>query len=186
MPTEKPFLLFIGGADRRRKLIDLVTAFNHLRAQGVQINLVLAGDSMQGPYNISTEETQAAFLHSSYLQDIIFMGFVNDKQRDWLYKNALAYVFPSKYEGFGLPVLEALIHGTPVISYPNKATVEVAGNTPFYAYNAFDIQNKTAEILNLSQADLEKKKRINVAAAKNYSWKITSLKIISNMENNKN
>src|SRR5436190_305364 len=84
-PTKPAYLLFVGGADRRRKLEDLVTAFNQLRAQGHELKLILAGDTMQGPANVATEEIQYALKTSSYLKDIIFMGFANDATRDWLY-----------------------------------------------------------------------------------------------------
>lgn len=174
LDPEIPFLLFVGGADRRRKLEDLVTAFNHLRAQGHELKLVLAGDSMQGPENISTEEVQAALKDSSYLDDIIFMGFVDDSERDWLYKNALAFVFPSRYEGFGLPVLEALIHGCPVISYRNEATLEAAGKASVYVNNPEEMCVAVLDLLTASSEQKEALVKKGIAQAQKYDWAKTS------------
>lgn len=176
--VNKPFILFVGGADPRRKLQDLVTAFNHLRAEGHELKLVLAGDSMQGPRNISTVEIQKALASSSYLDDIIFMGFVDDEQRDWLYKNALAFVFPSKYEGFGLPVLEAMIHHCPVIAYKNSAIHEVAGDVPIYASDYKEIAVAVRNLMESSEKDLKNTKERGYNHAQGYDWRTTTDKIL--------
>jgi glycosyltransferase involved in cell wall biosynthesis len=172
-----PFLLFVGGADKRRKLQDLVTAFNNLRAQGHELKLVLAGDSMRGPENIATEQVQTALKDSSYLDDIIFMGFVDDDGRDWLYKNALAFVFPSRYEGFGLPVLEALVHGCPVISYVNEATLETAGDAPIYAKDTEELRLAILELLAATPKQKEALGKKGVEQAQKYDWVKTSRQV---------
>lgn len=172
--SDTPYLLFIGGADWRRRLDDLVTAFNHLRATGLKLNLVLTGDTMKGPLNISVEATQQALLKSSYIDDIIFMGFVDDRQRDWLYKNALSFVFPSQYEGFGLPVLEAFSYSCPVISYRNQATVEVAGDLPIYTNSAAGIAHAALDLMNIPAEKRKQKAQAGVKRAQEYSWQETS------------
>jgi glycosyltransferase involved in cell wall biosynthesis len=164
---DTPFVLYVGGADRRRRVDDLVAAFNTLRAQGHEFKLVLAGDSMQGPDNIATEEIQYALKASSYQDDIVFMGFVDDKTRDWLYNHAHAFVFPSKYEGFGLPVLEAMSYGTPVISYDNAATREVAADKPTYAANMLELADAIKGHLG---SPTKAQRADNVAQAKRWSW----------------
>lgn len=165
-----PFMLYVGGADRRRRLDDLVAAFNLLRAQGHEFKLLLAGDSMQGADNIATEEIQYALKTSSYRDDIIFMGFVDDTTRDWLYSHARAFVFPSKYEGFGLPVLEAMSYGTPVISYDNAATKEVAADKPTYAYDVLSLADAIEQHLQAKNTVLRKEHDQNIIQAKRWSW----------------
>lgn len=172
-----PFLLFVGGADRRRKLDELVTAFNQIRAEGRDIKLVLTGDSMKGPENISTEEIQYALKTSSYIDDIVFMGFVDDATRNWLYDHALAFVFPSKYEGFGLPVLEAMIRRCPVVSYRNDATLEVAGSAPIYAKDADELRLAILRLLDLDTKELDTLGNAGFKQAKKYSWEKTSQNI---------
>ncbi len=176
LDPKTPFLLFVGGADRRRKLEDVVAAFNRLRAQGRDIKLVLVGDSMQGPWNISTEEIQYALKTSSYLNDIIFMGFVDENTRDWLYRHALAFVFPSKYEGFGLPVLEALSYGCPVVSYENAATKEVAGSSLLYVGNSTELEATVLRLLE-GKEDVHRMATAGIKQAQLYPWSKTAKRI---------
>ena len=173
MPVNTPFLLYVGGTDRRRKLSDLVTAFNNLRAQGHNLKLVLSGDILQGPGNIPTEESREALLSSSYINDIIFMGFTDDATRDWLYCEALAFVYPSSYEGFGLPILEAMQYGTPVITYKNTSLYEVAGDAAIYANDAMSIMQAVVKLLNDPSLRVRYSKLGKERSAK-YSWKTSA------------
>lgn len=183
--TLKDFLLFVGGVDHRRKLPDIVTAFSQLRAKGIEVKLVLAGDIMLGPNAITIAETRDSLKNCSYLEDIIFMGFIDDSSRSWLYRNALAFVFPSRYEGFGLPVLEAFAQGCPVISYRNLATVEVADTVPLYASNPFEIAKNVEELLNMPEQKLESLRRKMIKQAEAYTWAKTTGSVFSLMLNEK-
>lgn len=173
--NKKPFLLFVGGADPRRKLIDLVGAYNNLKAQGHDIKLVFAGDTMKGAHAIPVADVQQYIASSSYLDDIAFLGFVTDEQREWLYKNTLAFVYPSVYEGFGLPVLEAMQYGTPVITYKNSSIHEIAEDAVTYASDALSIMEACTSIMNA------KKQPINnhVQQAQKFSWSKTTDSILS-------
>jgi glycosyltransferase involved in cell wall biosynthesis len=174
---DTPFLLFVGGGDKRRRLDELVTAFNHLRARGVAIRLVLAGDTMQGPMNISTSTIQTALKETSYIDDIVFMGFVDDARREWLYKHALAFVYPSRYEGFGLPILEAMQYGTPVVTYQNSSITEVAGEAAIFATDAESIRLSVEQLL----GDGELRTRLSQTGpqqAAKYSWQATATKLL--------
>ncbi len=182
LDTKEPFILFVGGADRRRRLEDLVTAFNQIRAEDKSLKLILAGDSMQGPENISTLEIQNSLKASSYLDDIIFLGFVDEATRDWLYKNTKAFIYPSTYEGFGLPVLEAMIHGSPVICYKNGAVKEIAGNRPIYVSNHEELRQSLNKILAASDQELNSIRQQNIAHGQKFSWDKTSKDIMAVIE----
>jgi glycosyltransferase involved in cell wall biosynthesis len=177
--SSTPFILFVGGADRRRRLEDLITAFNHLRAEGHELKLVLAGDSMQGPDNIATEEIRHALHDSSYIDDIIFLGFVDNATRDWLYRRALAFVYPSRYEGFGLPILEAMIHGAPVITYKNSSIGEVAGSLPIYAQDSEGLRKAIGKLLSSKPEEIQRLRNKGILHAQKFSWKETSKKVFS-------
>ena len=70
-----------------------------------------------------------------YKEDIIYAGYVDDSVLNALYKNAKVFAFPSLYEGFGLPVLEAMAAGTPVVAFNNSSIPEVAGDAAVLCKN---------------------------------------------------
>lgn len=175
--TDKPFLLFIGGADPRRRLNDLVAAYNNLKAEGVDIRLIFAGDSMKGPHAIPIARTRQYISSSSYLEDIIFLGFVTDEQKNWLYQNAIAFIFPSVYEGFGLPILEAMQYGCPTVVYKNSSIPEIVKDATLYAETPTDIYNNVKLLLD---DQLKRKLYIDrgIAQSKQFMWQTTCNKII--------
>ncbi|MDZ7744500.1 MAG: glycosyltransferase family 1 protein [Candidatus Saccharibacteria bacterium] len=180
--NDKKFLLFLGGADPRRKLVDLVAAFNNLRAQGHDIKLVLAGDTSKGPFDIPVPALQDYFRNTSYLDDVYFLGFVEDYQREWLYKHAVAFVYPSVYEGFGLPVLEAMRHGTPVITYRNTSILEVAEDAAIYADDFMGITRTVRDLVSNS-TDSSKFSLTGKKQAKKFGWNKTADSIIRAIKN---
>ncbi len=182
LKLEDPYILYVGGADSRRKIEDLISCFNILRARGERIKLVLVGDSMQGPNNISNDRIRASLLNSSYLKDIIFLGFAKENELNWLYRNALCFVFPSKYEGFGLPILEAMSYGIQVICYRNDATLEVGQSLPIYVENVLDMEEKIKLLINSVKEDKVKIVQKNINYSKNYSWSLTSKNILQTLE----
>lgn len=129
-----PFLLYVGGVDDRRRIDLLVAAFNDLRARGIELHLVLAGDSFATVAGIGVDRARHAVASSSYRQDLHLLGFVSEAERAWLYARTEAFVFPSEHEGFGLPVLEALGAGASVVAFDNTSLREVGGpNTQLVA-----------------------------------------------------
>lgn len=108
-----PFLLFVGALDARKSPADLVTALQAARGAGVKCELVVAGDP--GPQAPSS------------LGDARLLGRVSDAELVDLLSAAGCLLFPSRYEGFGLPVLEAMACGCPAVLYANSSLPEVAG-----------------------------------------------------------
>lgn len=173
------YLLFVGGVDARRKIIDLVAAYNNLKARGYDMSLVLAGDALFNADNIPNIEANKYFKNTSYMKDVHFLGYISDDERSWLYENALAFVYPSIYEGFGLPVLEAMKHQCPVITYNCEAIKEVAGDSVYYAksWNNIGIMEAVISLINIKDSRKELISKGNKMVNK-FSWKQTSSKII--------
>ena len=132
LASEKPsrYFLHVGVLEKRKNLGMLLMAFDKLvRQQGYEdIRLVLVGQ--RGPRETLDDYDHLKDLVASLgLGDqVIFTGYVAQEKLASYFKNALAYVFPSANEGFGLPVLEAFSFGLPVIISRQGALMEVAGN----------------------------------------------------------
>ena len=107
--------------------------------------------------------------------DIIRLGFVDPKDLSAIFNLAAVYVQPSFYEGFGLPVLESMVCGTPVVISKTNALVEVTGNAALVAdpKNPKDIAVKITEILNNKKT---KEQLINkgLKRVKDFSWQKTA------------
>jgi glycosyltransferase involved in cell wall biosynthesis len=118
------YLLYLGTLHPRKNLVRLVEAFQQAVTdlQNRQIKLVVAGKK-GWLYSAIFERVRQLAL----TDQVIFTGYVEDKDKPALLSGALAYVFPSLYEGFGLPVLEAMACGTPVLTSNISSLPEVAG-----------------------------------------------------------
>lgn len=121
------YILFVGNFNPRKNLKRLITAFDLMKQRsGLPISLVIAGG--QGwkfdPLN--------ALKGVSFAQDVNFIGYVPDEEIAALYSAAELFVFPSLYEGFGIPVIEAQKCGTPVITSNTSALPEIGGDAAVY------------------------------------------------------
>lgn len=125
---KEPFIFYIGGTDSRKRVDEVIYAFNLIRSRGHKMKLVLAGNEFLDRKTIPDNKTRDAVNSSPYRDDIILAGFVSDAQKNALYKSAHAFVFCSVYEGFGLPVIEAMAHSCPVVAYNNSSIPEAAGD----------------------------------------------------------
>lgn len=115
------FLLFVGSANRRKNLRTLLRAYRRYRARtGDPLSLALAGPDRRVFAALDADADRIAGVRA--------LGFVSDERLGWLYRNAAAFVFPSLYEGFGLPIVEAMSVGTPVVTSDRGAMAEVAGD----------------------------------------------------------
>jgi len=121
---EFPFILYFGTIEPRKNLVSLVKAYDEFRKKSkLNYSLVIAG-SKGWSYK---EIFQAARL-SPFRRDIRFIGTIANKDRPVLYKMAQLFIFPSFFEGFGLPPLEALASGTPTICSGSTSLLEVFGS----------------------------------------------------------
>ena len=166
----KPYLAFIAAGDTRRRVEDLVHAFNNLKAEGHDIQLALVGENFMSQETIPNPHLRKVVQNSSYKEDILTLGYVNDELKEKLYKNAIAYVYPTLYEGFGLPVLEAMLNRSPVITYNNSSLYEVGGNHAFYADGWWGIKVQVENILTMSEAQKEEYLTRAYNHAKKFTW----------------
>jgi glycosyltransferase involved in cell wall biosynthesis len=168
---DKPFIFYIGGTDARKRIVDIVRAFNIVRGRGQNIALVFAGNEFKKVEHIPDVEGRNAIMDSPYRSDIHLVGFVTNEQKLGLYGKALAFVFTSQYEGFGLPVIEAMATGCPVIAYNNSSIPEAAGNAALLV-DTLNYSAIAAAIQDLYSGDALRSQLIREgrARAKLFAW----------------
>ncbi len=126
----RPFLLYVGGTDFRKNVVALLDAFDRVRGAGHDLQLALVGKDFEVPEAESPRDLgglRNRIATSQFRRDVIRLGFVEQSDLAGLYSAAVALIFPSLYEGFGLPILEAMACGCPVIAYRISSIPEVAG-----------------------------------------------------------
>lgn len=161
----KQFILYVGQQSDYKNIRRLGDAHQQLLKQFPDLGLILVGR-----INKSAEKNKEYFDEKGY-KNIHFTGFISNEQRDWLYKNTLAYVFPSLMEGFGLPGLEAMGYGAPVVSSNATCLPEVYGDAAHY-FDPLSVQDMARAINDvISDEHLQKElQRKGYKQLKKYSW----------------
>jgi glycosyltransferase involved in cell wall biosynthesis len=165
------FLLFVGGADPRKNHRLVLEAASLMRPHLEGRTLLLAGSAIH-PFG-SYEET----VKSYGLKDrVLCPGRLSQDDLQVLYSHADIFLFPSLYEGFGMPVLEAMACGAPVITSKTTALGEVAGDAAVLVdpHDARDLADRMAEVLESESLRASLKAR-GFARAKQYTWAQSAL-----------
>lgn len=163
----QPYLLFVSNIEPRKNIISIVMAFNFLKKKyKIEHNLVLIGRK-----GWNYQSTFAAIEASSYKQNIYHLDYLSDELVALFYSKADVFVYPSYYEGFGLPVLEAMTLGAPVVAANTSSLPEVAGDAAILIdpHDPNNLAEAIWEVINNSQIrhELIQKGKIR---AKQYSW----------------
>jgi len=169
LANEGPYFLWSGAMMKRKNLPLLLTAFKSLITENDHVKLILAGvngnDSKEVFRLIAAEGMSDRVKH---------VGYVSEADLQFLIDNCVAYVYPSIYEGFGLPVIEAMARGIPVITSNTSATAEIAGDSAVLIdpHDATDVSRAMIHLLE----DVDERKRLGQAGivrAKKYTWDST-------------
>ncbi|HQT03980.1 MAG TPA: glycosyltransferase [Thiotrichales bacterium] len=172
------FVLYTGGADERKNLPRLIEAYSMLPSEARQAyQLVFAGKMPQG--DIERFKYIASELKLKK-DDLIFTSYITDQQLVQLYNLCTLYVFPSWHEGFGLPALEAMACGAPVIGANTTSLPEVIGLEEAL-FDPFDVNAMSKKMLSVL-VDQEKRERLKSHAkqqVKKFSWGKTAQCAIS-------
>lgn len=167
-PYNQPFtryLLYVGQQSDYKNIARLGDAHQKLLETYPDLGLILVGK-----INESAQKNKTYFESKGY-KNIHFTGFVSNEQRDYLYTKAVAYVFPSLMEGFGLPGLEAMTYGTPVISSNATCLPEVYGDAAEY-FDPTNTEEMTRAIEAVISSDTKRQELIQrgYKQLQKYSW----------------
>lgn len=161
----KPFILYVGNVYPHKNIERGLRAFKAFQEKNPEVHFVLVGK--EDYFFKRTKE----FVKDMDIPNVVFTGFVNDEELNGLYASAEMYFFPSLYEGFGLPPLEAMSHGLPVVSSNKTCMPEILGDAAEY----FDPENTEDIVTSLERvySDKDHQKRMSEKSLKQvqkYSW----------------
>jgi len=175
-----PFLLYAGRISPHKNVVRMIEAFSALKTELEKdhafpdLKLIIIGDDVSG-----NPDLRRTVVRSGVQNDVRFLGFVPIEVLRTFYDQAKIFVFPSLYEGFGLPPLEAMAHGTPVVTSNVSSLPEVVGNAAVLVHpeNVFEIMRALHRVL-LDKALREKMKERSYRQAAKFSWDKSVCRII--------
>jgi len=166
LPSDKPFFLYVGRRSHNKNFAALARAYSVWQGRK-EVDLAVVGE----PWSV---EEQALFTSLGISDNLRLIGSVSDWELSHLYRAASAYVYPSLYEGFGIPLLEAMACGCPVIASRIPSTVEITDERPIY----FDTDAPDSFIHALEAAKSEGRDTARTSEAKEYvrrySWTVAA------------
>jgi len=168
------YILCLSTLEPRKNMRLLVEAFSELtKEKKINTNLVLAGRKGWLMDDLLSN------LDKEIVNRIHFTGFVDDTLLPYVYRNAQIFVFPSVYEGFGVPPIEAMSMGVPVISSDAASLPEVLGQAAIYFENNSinDLKDKILLVLSMKEDAISEIKKAGIEQSKKFSWKKEAIKL---------
>ncbi len=164
------YLIFVGTIEERKNLLPLVDAISNLNKKGVKIELLIAGKAGYKGENV--------FERIKSTRNIRYLGYITEDEKKILYKNAKILVMPSKEEGFGIPILEAMNYGIPVIATKGSALEEI-GREAVYLLNSTESEEIMNSIVRVLEDNTLREKLIKKGyeRCKMFNWKETANKV---------
>jgi glycosyltransferase involved in cell wall biosynthesis len=175
-----PFILYAGAIRPHKNVVRIIEAFSALKTelakegQYPDLKLIIIGDDVVGHPRLRRTVVRSGVQH-----DVRFLGFVPIEVLRIFYDVAKVFVFPSLYEGFGLPPLEAMAHGTPVVTSNTSSLPEVVGNAALMVNpeNVFEIRRGLQQAL-LDTAARQRMKERGYAQSQRFSWTSSVARIL--------
>ena len=166
------YILFVGGVEANKNFLRLLDAFAGVNSQMSHVKLVAPGGQFVNEEKIETKMIKAGVKELGLEDSVEFPGFVEQKDLVELYRKALVFVYPSYYEGFGFPVLEAMACGTPVVTSDASSLPEVGGLAVVYVdpFSVESIAEGIKKVLRLDEFDYQEMIQKGLEQSKKFSW----------------
>src|SRR5579859_3163789 len=175
-----PFLLYAGRISPHKNVVRMIEAFSALKTELERdgaypdLKLIIIGDDLSG-----NPDLRRTVVRSGVQNDVRFLGFVSIEVLRIFYDEAKIFVFPSLYEGFGLPPLEAMAHGTPVVTSNVSSLPEVVGNAAVLVNpeNIFEIMRALHRVL-MDKPLRDRMKERSYRQAARFSWETSVRRVL--------
>ena len=175
-----PFLLYAGRVSPHKNVVRMIEAFSALKTELEKeqlypdLKLIIIGDDLSG-----NPDLRRTVVRSGVQNDVRFLGFIPIEVLRIFYDSAKIFVFPSLYEGFGLPPLEAMAHGTPVVTSNVSSLPEVVGNAAVLVNpeNVFEIMRALHRVL-VDKPLRDRMKERGYRQATKFSWEISVRRVL--------
>ena len=175
-----PFLLYAGRISPHKNVVRMIEAFSALKTELERdsvypdLKLIIIGDDLSG-----NPDLRRTVIRSGVQNDVRFLGFIPIEVLRIFYDEAKIFVFPSLYEGFGLPPLEAMAHGTPVVTSNVSSLPEVVGNAAVLVNpeNVFEIMRALHRVLT-DKALRDRMKDRGYQQSTRFSWDASVRRIL--------
>lgn len=180
---KEKFFLFLSTIEPRKNIITIVNAFEKYidNTDDKNVKLVLAGGK-----GWRTKDILQSIHNNKYRDNIILPGFISDNDKSYLLNKATAFIYPSLYEGFGIPILEAFAYGIPVVTSYVSSMPEVGGDAAFYLKNVNDADELARlyeTVVNLTEIDKTKLVDKMKKQLKKFSWEKNAREMMSIIRN---
>lgn len=173
--TAEKFWLSVGTIEPRKNYVQLLNAYEKLKSKdAATFPLVIAGGQGWLMHDFEKQIEQRGLK-----DNVIITGYLKDAELEWLYQNCYAHVYPSVFEGFGLPVLEAMSLGAPVISSNSSSLPEIVADAGILV-DPYDMEDICEAMYKLSQST-EYRNALQEKAleqAKKFSWRKTAQQVV--------
>lgn len=167
--SREPMIMSLGRLEEKKNTVGIIKAFNILKEKNKDLKLMLVGTPRVG-----YEKIKAEIESSLNKSDILLPGWRSEQEIVVLLNKASVFLIPSLYEGFGLPVLEAMACGAPVVASSGNSLAEVGGDAVLYAdpRNVDEVAASTGKLLD-DRNLREEKIKAGLERVKNFSWEKT-------------
>jgi glycosyltransferase involved in cell wall biosynthesis len=173
------YILYLGGYERHKNVLNLLHAYTYVaQALGEEYPLILAGKKPDKVTPVFPDYDD--YIRRSKLEKFVrWIGFVDEEDKPILYRNAETFIFPSRYEGFGLPPLEAMACGTPVVASDGGSLLEVIGPAGF-TLDPDDVRSMAGSIIaTVMQPELAAELRQKgLEQAAKFTWEKTAVETL--------
>ncbi|MCX6128569.1 MAG: glycosyltransferase family 1 protein, partial [Proteobacteria bacterium] len=163
---EGDYILYVGSLEPRKNIATLIESFEQLRSENPDLNTKLILIGGESPL-FAAVRLQIKRFHN----DVIFKGFVSDDELKQYYRHALVVAYPSLYEGFGLPPLEAMASGAPVVTSNTSSLPEVVGDAALMV-SPYDCDQLAATLVQVirDRSLREEMRRRGYEQVKKFNW----------------